>query len=118
MALRWAGARLGWGDNRGMRVAGADAGTGAAGADGQGAEQQLVLAHRALLKTRGLQFDFSVIPQPKAPAWLEPLVKVLTAIGPALVYVFWGGVIVGALMILYFLVREFVPDAWFKRKKT
>lgn len=87
---------------------------GAAG--GQTAEQKLAAAHEALLETRGLQFDFAAAPRPEAPPWLKPLVEFLEAIGPALAYVFWGGVIIGAGLILYFLLREFVPEIWFRRK--
>ena len=85
-------------------------------AGGQAAEQQLALAHKALLKTKGLQFDFASAPVPRPPAWLKPLEEFLTAIGPLLKYVFWGGLILGVALILYFLLREFVPDSWFRRK--
>ena len=93
------------------------AGAGVAAAGGQTAEQQLVLAHKALLKTRGLQFDFTGMAPPKPPAWLEPLAKFLNAIGPALLYVFWGGVILGVALILYFILMELVPDGWFRKKR-
>lgn len=92
------------------------AGEGVAAAGGQSAEQQFALAHQALLRTRGIQFDFAGMQPEKPPAWLEPLTKFLTAIGPALKYVFWGGLIVGAALIVYFLLREFVPDRWFRKR--
>lgn len=92
------------------------AGQGVGAAGGQAAEQKLAQAHEALLKTRGLQFDFAAAPQPKPPAWLEPFARFLEAIGPVLLYVFWGGVIVGVALVLYFLLREFVPERWFRRK--
>jgi hypothetical protein len=86
-------------------------------AGGQAAEQELAAAHRALLKTRDIQFDFAVVgPPPAPPPWLEPLVKLLQALGPVLKYVFFGGLIVGAALILFFLVREFAPQRWFRRK--
>ena len=44
----------------------ADSGA-AAQAAGQTAEQKLVLAHKALLKTPGLQFDFGAPPPPEKP---------------------------------------------------
>jgi len=93
-------------------VAGADSLAG-----GQAAEQKLALAHKALLKTRGLQFDFTTMPPPKPPPWLEPLANILKAIGPYLVYVFWGGLIIGAALILYFILRELVPETWFRRRR-
>ena len=86
-----------------------------AAASGQTAEQKLALAHSALLKAEGIQFSFSAMPVQKPPAWLDPLIKVLTAIGPVLQYVFWGGLIVGGVLILYFIARELVPDSWFRK---
>lgn len=92
----------------------------AAAQAGQAAgEQQLAAAHRALLKTPGLQFDFGAPPPPdKPPAWLEPLLKFLASMGPVLKYVFWGGMAVGAALILYFVVRELVPESWFRRRRA
>ena len=85
---------------------------------GQTAEQQLALAHKALLKTPGLQFDFGAPPPPeKPPPWLEPLLKFLESLGPVLKYVFWGGLAVGAALIVYFIAREFVPETWFRRRR-
>ena len=91
----------------------------AAAAGGPTAEQRLAAAHQALLKTRGIQFDFAAVPAPPPPpAWLEPLVKAIKVILPVLPYLFWGGVILGAALILYFIARELVPDRWFRRTKT
>jgi uncharacterized protein DUF4129 len=92
------------------------AGESVAVAGGQSAEAKFAAAHQALLKTRGLQFDFAAMKPDKPPPWLEPLLKFLTAIGPALKYVFFGGLIVGAAFVLYFLLREFIPERWFRRK--
>jgi hypothetical protein len=85
----------------------------------QTAEQKLAVAHEALLKTRGMQFDFAGMPAPPPPpSWLGPLLEVLKAIAPVLPYIFWGGVILGAALILYFVARELVPDRWFRRRKA
>jgi hypothetical protein len=89
-----------------------------AGAEAQTAEQQLAAAHKALRATRGLQFDFATIPQPKPPAWLAPLVEFLQLFGPVLQYVFWGGVIIGLVLIAYFILREFVPETWFRKRRA
>eukprot|EP01035_Chromulina_nebulosa_P032441 gene32441-43340_t len=51
-------------------------------------------AHQALLKTRGLQFDFGNAPQDTPPDWLKPLQEFLEVFAPVLQYVFWGGLIV------------------------
>jgi hypothetical protein len=92
------------------------AGDGVAAAGGQAAEAKLAAAHQALLKTRGIQFDFAGFQQPKPPPWLEPLIEFLKLIGPVLTYVFWGGLILAAAFVLYFLIREFAPDSWFRKK--
>lgn len=86
-----------------------------AAAGSQTAEQKLALAHQALLKTRGLQFDFAGVQPPKPQPWLEPFLKFLAVVGPVLQYVFWGGLIVGAALILYFILRELVPERWFRK---
>ena len=76
------------------------------------AEQKLVAAHQALLKTRGLQFDFTAVQEPKPPAWLRPLLQVLDALGPVLqpilTYLFWGGLILGLGLIAWFVIAEFM----------
>jgi hypothetical protein len=93
-------------------------GSGVTAASAQTAEQKLAAAHEALLKTRGMQFDFGGIPPPPPPpAWLEPLAQVLKVIVPVLPYIFWGGVTLGAALILFFIVRELAPASWFAKKK-
>ena len=86
-------------------------GSEAAASAGQTAEQQLALAHQALLKTRGIQFDFKAAPQPPdTPEWAKALAEILQVIAPVLAYVFWGGLILGALFVLYVIAREVLPD--------
>jgi hypothetical protein len=88
-------------------------------AGGPTAEQKLAAAHEALLKTRGIQFDFAGVPAPPPPpTWLKPLAEAIKVILPVLPYLFWGGVILGAGLIVYFIARELVPERWFRRKKT
>lgn len=81
----------------------------AANAD-QTAEQKLALAHKALLKARGLQLDFQPDVTPPPPSWLKPLAEFLQAIAPVLKYVFWGGLILFAAVVLYLVLREVLPD--------
>lgn len=93
-------------------------GVSAAGG-GQAAEADLAAAHKALLKTPGVQFDFKggAVPQPREPSWLDGLLRFLEAVGPVLEVLFWGGLILGAIFILYFILREFAPESWFRRNK-
>jgi hypothetical protein len=71
------------------------------------AEGKLAAAHRALLHTRGLQFDFKGAPrEPPAPQWLIELGRFLSDFGPVLRFVFWGGVVLAAALIVWFVARE------------
>jgi hypothetical protein len=98
-----------------VRVQGSDVGA----AVGPTAEQQFAAAHAALRKTPGIQFDFAGPPAPPPPPdWLEPLLKALKVIAPVLPYIFWGGVILGLALILFFIARELVPERWFRRKRA
>jgi hypothetical protein len=81
-------------------------------------EQKLVAAHKALLETHGLQFDFKTFTPPEPPGWIEGLLRFLAAIAPILKYVFWGGLIVGALLIAWFILREVVQVRFGRRRKA
>lgn len=84
---------------------------------GDAAEHKLALAHQALLKTPGIQFDFKgAPPDPPPPAWLKPLAEFIQAIAPFIGYIFWGGLIVGGLLILWFVIREVLPDVGPKKR--
>ena len=93
-------------------------GDGVAAAGGQAAEAKLAAAHKALLKTPGIQFDFQKTVEPPPPEWLKPLIAFLQAIAPVLQVIFWGGLIIGAALVLFFIVREFAPESWFRGRKT
>ena len=81
--------------------------SGAAGA----AEGKLAAAHRALLHARGLQLDFKgAPPQPPTPKWLLDLGKALAEFGPVLKFVFWGGLALGAALIVVFIIRELLAS--------
>jgi len=93
-------------------------GSGIAEAGQPGAEQTFAAAHASLLKTPGMQFDFAGAPAPPPPpSWLEPLIKFLQAIAPVFPYIFWGGVGLGAALLLFFIVRELAPERWFRNRK-
>lgn len=69
-------------------------------------EQTLVAAHEALRARGDIQFDFKPMEPEEVPGWVKALGEFLESVAPALVYVFWGGVILGALLILVFVVQE------------
>jgi hypothetical protein len=69
-------------------------------------EDKLAAAHRAMLHTRGLQLGFKSVPAPPTPGWLLKLLEALAGLGPVLQFVFWGGLAVGAVFIVWFVVRE------------
>lgn len=72
-------------------------------------EAKVEAAHRTLRASRDIQFDFQPVTPPKVPDWVRALTEFLEGVAPALPYVFWGGVIVGALAIVWFLVQELAP---------
>jgi hypothetical protein len=77
----------------------------------QGAEfnaSDFARAHDALLRQRDLQFDFTTYQSPKPPDWLKPLLDFLASLAPIFPYIFWGGLILGGLTILFFILRELV----------
>jgi len=89
--------------------------TGASGV----AEGKLAAAHRALLHTRGLQFDFKgAPPDPPTPKWMEALGRFLRDFAPILQFVFWGGVILAAALVVWFFAREFLATRLPKTART
>ena len=87
-------------------------------AGGQVAGREFALAHQALLDTRGLQFSFATAPEYTPPAWLKPLLEILAAMAPVLQYVFWGGLILGVLLLAYLLLGELLPDRLFRKSTS
>lgn len=87
-------------------------------ADGQVAGREFALAHQALLDTRGLQFSFTASPEVTPPDWLKPLLEILAVVAPVFQYVFWGGLILGALLLAWLLLGALVPDSLFARKTS
>lgn len=73
-------------------------------------DQKVDAAHRALRSQHDIQFDFQPVQPIKPPPWAEWLRQTLEALGPALPYVFWGGVIVGVLLVAWFVTLELLPD--------
>ncbi|MEO8115704.1 MAG: hypothetical protein ABI655_15050, partial [Phenylobacterium sp.] len=84
-----------------------------AGATGaQLSAERLVQAHRAMLQTPGLQFDFHAMPVEKVPPWLLALGRFLEGLGPLIRILFWGGVALAALAIVVLIGREVWRSRW------
>lgn len=84
----------------------------------QAAEQSLQAAHRALLKTPGLQFDFEAYVRPSPPHWLDGLGPFLQAIAPFLRYIFWGGLAIAVGLLVYFVGRELLRVRFERRRRA
>ncbi|MDB5493952.1 MAG: hypothetical protein JWP86_1289, partial [Phenylobacterium sp.] len=101
----------------GGAVAPGCSGLSAASNAADAAERKLVAAHQALLRAKGLQFDFARAPAPKPPPhWVEVLVKALIASAPVLKYVFWGGVVIGLALLFWMAVRDLGPPRLRRRR--
>jgi hypothetical protein len=94
-------------------TAGAGVNRNAASPGFDDASNAFARAHDALLRGKDLQFQPTVAPKPPdAPDWLLAIGKFLGSLAPFLSYVFWGGLILGAAVILYFLARELIVTRW------
>src|SRR5512146_32700 len=71
-----------------------------------GAGDHFAAAHAAMLRDQQLQSHFPEFVRPQTPQWVGPFAEFLRAIAPFLGYVFWGGVAIIALVILYALFSE------------
>jgi hypothetical protein len=84
------------------------AGAGQGASSAAVSEPQLAAAHRAMLQTKGLQFDFTTYKPPEPPGWLEQLAKALAVLAPVLKVLFWAGLAAVAALILYLIGRELI----------
>lgn len=67
-----------------------------------------VAAHDRLRADTAIQFDMPLAqPPPPPPQWLITLLK---AVGPYIEYIAWGLLILGALALLYVIVRHFIAN--------
>ena len=79
----------------------------------EASERALIAAHQKVLAAKDLQLDFDKAPVPPPPPdWLVALMnalgKAFEAAAPALKYVFCGGLILGAVLIAWFIARDIV----------
>jgi len=66
-------------------------------------------AHRAMSADRSLQFDMKALePAQPPPDWLRGLGELLTALGPVFKIIFWLGLALIAVAIVWYVIRELV----------
>nr|WP_210325092.1 DUF4129 domain-containing protein [Mesorhizobium silamurunense] len=68
--------------------------------------------HKQLLADDSIQFDLPGLVRPEPPEWLKPLLEALAKIGPYMIYLFWGAVIIGVAIIVFLLALEAKGVAW------
>ncbi|WP_192247647.1 DUF4129 domain-containing protein [Mesorhizobium silamurunense] len=72
----------------------------------------LARMHKQLLADDSIQFDLPGLVRPEPPEWLKPLLEALAKIGPYMIYLFWGAVIIGVAIIVFLLALEAKGVAW------
>jgi len=72
----------------------------------------LAKIHKQLLADDSIQFDLPTLAQPEPPEWLRPFLEALAKIGPYMIYLFWGAVIVGVAVIALLVALEAKGVAW------
>ena len=82
-------------------------------------QDALRAAQQELMRDPSLQFSFARAAQPPVthlPPWLEAILnaiaQVLRAIAPVLGWIFIAGLVLALLVVLWFLLREFVQTRW------
>ena len=78
----------------------------------EGAPDAFAQAHATLLRDKSLQFEPTVQTPPDVPDWLAAFGRWLAGGAPYMAYVFWGLLILGAAVILFFLAREVIATRW------
>ncbi|TIS63108.1 MAG: DUF4129 domain-containing protein [Mesorhizobium sp.] len=68
--------------------------------------------HKQLLADDSIQFDLPGLVRPEPPEWLKPLLEALAKLGPYMIYLFWGAVIIGVAIIAFLLILEAKGVAW------
>jgi hypothetical protein len=84
----------------------------ATGTANQALPADVAEAHRQLLADDSIQFDLPSYAPPKPPEWLKPLGDFLDWLAPAMIYLFWGAVIIGGLIIALLIFLEVKGIAW------
>jgi hypothetical protein len=72
----------------------------------------LAKVHKQLVADDSIQFDLPMLVQPTPPVWLRPFLDALAKIGPYMIYLFWGAVIIGVAVIALLVALEAKGVAW------
>jgi hypothetical protein len=87
--------------------------------DAAAAAERIAAAHKRLLADPALQFSFTQAPKPpQIPEWAKALGRLLEAAAPAMKYIFWGGLILAAALLFYFIAREIIAVRWKRPDRT
>jgi len=73
---------------------------------------RLAQLHKQLLTDDSIQFALPSHVRPEPPEWLKPLLDGLGKVGPYMIYMFWGAVIIAAAIIILLLALEAKGVAW------
>ncbi|TPJ75676.1 DUF4129 domain-containing protein [Mesorhizobium sp. B2-6-2] len=73
---------------------------------------RLAQLHKQLLGDDSIQFALPTYVRPEPPEWLKPFVDGLAKLGPYMIYLFWGAVIIGVAIIAFLLFLEAKGIAW------
>ena len=74
--------------------------------------ERLAQLHKQLLGDDSIQFALPSYVRPEPPEWLKPVLEALGKLGPYMIYLFWGAVIIGVAIIVSLLVLEANGIAW------
>ncbi|TPI60984.1 DUF4129 domain-containing protein [Mesorhizobium sp. B3-1-3] len=73
---------------------------------------RLAQLHKQLLADDSIQFGLPTYVRPEPPEWLKPVLEGLAKLGPYMIYLFWGAVIIGVAIIAFLLFLEAKGVAW------
>ncbi len=83
----------------------------------QADDEAIRQAHARLLEDRTLQFEMAAFEPPEPPAWLAWVAELFGAVAPFLMWIFWGGLALGAALVLFFIAREIIRLRFPGRRK-
>ena len=82
-----------------------------------GKEARFAEAYAKLRADASIQFDLPAALPPKPPGWIEPLVAFLKWLSPAFPYLFWGIIVLVALVVLWTIISRLDGFAWMRWRR-